>query len=169
MSKGIEIAAARFAAGEINEEEYKRILAALGAKPTTPTPAGGAGKANWQNWVGGAIGVALVVMVLRGLSGGDAGGAPVGLHVNNLRSDGLFGDLITGQILNEGSGSDVWFWIEVGGTKYCPRRVYIPANGAYNFQMNCYDMINDSSGGGRFSAKVTRSPNDWLLSQATSL
>ena len=168
MSSGLDIAAARFAAGEINEDEYNKIRAALGAKPKPSPAAVGSGKTDWRNWVGGAIGVAIAMAVLRGLSGGDAGGNP-GLHVNNLRSDGLFGDLISGQILNEGSGSDVWFWIEVAGTKYCPRRVYIPANARYNFQMNCYDIISATAETSRFSAKVTRSPSDWLRSQATSL
>lgn len=88
------------------------------------------------------------------------------LQINNLRSGGLLGDLITGRIINEGQGVTAYTWIIRGDNIMCPHRSYFPARSTTSFEFNCYPMMGET---GRFSMRVGTNPPDWVRNNATSL
>lgn len=87
------------------------------------------------------------------------------VHVIELRSSGLFGDVVSGRLLTEGSSGQIYVWVEQNERMMCPKRTFIQSNTTRRFQFTCRSL----QGSGTFTLKTSRSPPSWVRENALSL
>ena len=168
MATAREILEQRLAKGEITVEEFTRLSEHIGGTTGTsepdpkpaqaPAPKGKSGGAG-RNWL-----IAIAVLVGLGVFGFNSIKSGV-VHVTNLRSSGLLGDVVSGTLITEGDNGYVYLWVEMNNKMMCPKKTYIRKGERLNFEFLCLEM----STSGRFSVLTNRTPVDWVVKNATSL
>lgn len=88
------------------------------------------------------------------------------VHVSNLKISGLFGDVVNGRLINEGSGGEVYVWVEFNGEPGCAHHTYLRTNSEYSFSFVCGRM---TFGSGQLHTYASQSPPEWVKRTATSL
>ncbi|MEM7215828.1 MAG: SHOCT domain-containing protein [Pseudomonadota bacterium] len=172
MSNARQILDERLAKGEISEEEYDHLISKLApeveedsaTKPAVLDSATSLSKSqsgkNWAGWVVvGVIGLGIYLFINSLIQGRT--------HINNLRATGFFGDIVSGELITEGSSGQVYVWIEKGGKTICPRSVFLQQNRPRQFKFQCHEMGRVS--GNNFTLKTNRSPKEWIRKNAKSL
>ena len=164
MKNAKGILAERLARGEITEDEYDRLLSKLasGSDQTSQskTPIDKETKS-------GLLKLGIVAAVLFGMFTVYSSLKSGRTHINNLRSSGFFGDVVSGELLTEGKSGNIYVWIEKGGKKMCPRSVFLQKDRPRRFEFQCSAMSQVK--GSKFRLITNRIADDWIKKNAKSL
>lgn len=89
------------------------------------------------------------------------------VRVSSVKRQGFFEDIIEGRLINEGSGAEVYLWVEWKDEPGCARHTYVRADSEYNFSFLC-DRLTFNNGG-ELRVFSSASPPDWVRRTAKSL
>ena len=89
------------------------------------------------------------------------------VRVANVKRSGFFEDIVEGRLINEGSGAEIYLWVEWKGEPGCARHTYLRKNSEYQFSFLCSRLTLNN--GGELSVFSSHSPPDWVRRTAVSL